>query len=476
MIFLLNSNPPSVNGSSDSGKTDDGHEAEPTIEVDDLKLNKVFEGFKFPTSMAFLGSDDILVLEKNNGTVQRLLHGKIVEEPVLDVSVANYVERGMLGIAIDNKNTSSKYDDRYGRTPYVFLYYTESSDENNTLDENGDGKDCELCNPIGHRLYRYELHDDKLVNPQLLLDIPSNPGLSGSSHIGGALVIGPDNNIYLTTGDGESCQDNSCKDGIQNKTTNAQTANVLEGRPPEGRGGILRVDQDGRVIEGIFSDKYPLNLYYAIGIRNSFGIDFDPVTGNLWDTENGPTAGDEINMVYRGFNSGWALIQGFSKNDFMGTGATPYDLVYFGKGSYSEPKFSWVTPIGVTALEFLNSSKLGTGYQNNMFVGDINNGLLYRFILNEARNDLSFDNGYAENTAPLADREVNDPKENQPIVFGQGFGGITDLQTGPDGYLYVLSYTGSLFRILPSTSSTTNGTSTASIGTTTKGQQQEQLY
>ena len=97
-----------------------------------------------------------------------------------------------------------------------------------------------------------------------------------------------------------------------------------------------------------------------------------------------------------------------------------------------------------------------------MFVGDINNGLLYRFILNEARNDLSFDSGYVENTAPLVDREVNDPKENQPIVFGQGFGGITDIEIGPDGYLYVLSYTGSLFRILPSSASTTTNNNTVS--------------
>ena len=91
--------------------------------------------------------------------VQRILHGKIVDEPVLDVSVANYVERGLLGIAIDNKNTSSKYDDSYGRNPYIFLYYTESPGEKNTLDENGDGKDCVLCIPIGHRLYRYQLYD-----------------------------------------------------------------------------------------------------------------------------------------------------------------------------------------------------------------------------------------------------------------------------------------------------------------------------
>jgi glucose/arabinose dehydrogenase len=200
-----------------------------------------------------------------------------------------------------------------------------------------------------------------------------------------------------------------------------------------------------------------------MGIRNSFGIDFDPVTGNLWDTENGPTIGDEINLVYPGFNSGWSLIQGLSINDLLGDGATPEDLVFLGKGSYSEPKISWITPIGITALKFLNSDKLGEVYQNDMFVGDINNGLLYRFILNEARDDLSFDNnGLEGNTTLLEDREVNDPKENQPFVFGQGFGGITDIEVGPDGYLYVLSYTGSLFRIVPSSASTTTTTTTSS--------------
>ena len=186
-----------------------------------------------------------------------------------------------------------------------------------------------------------------------------------------------------------------------------------------------------------------------MGIRNSFGMDFDPLTGNLWDTENGPTAGDEINLVYPGFNSGWSLIQGFSKNDFIGTGATSDDLVYFGKGSYAEPKFDWVTPIGITALKFLNSGKFGQEYQNNMFVGDINNGLLYRFILNRARDGILINDTSSGDIKSLADYEVNDPKENQPIVFGQGFGGITDIQVGPDGYLYVLSFTGSLFRIMP---------------------------
>ena len=69
---------------------------------------------------------------------------------------------------------------------------------------------------------------------------------------------------------------------------------------------------------GILGDKYPLDIYYAYGIRNSFGIDFDPVTGKLWDTENGPQFGDEINMVEPGFNSGSDRVYGIWEADEFG--------------------------------------------------------------------------------------------------------------------------------------------------------------
>ena len=73
----------------------------------------------------------------------------------------------------------------------------------------------------------------------------------------------------------------------------------------------LRFTQNGNPVEtGILGEKYPLNLYFAYGIRNGFGLDFDPVSGKLWDTENGPQSGDEINLVEPGFNGGWNKIQG----------------------------------------------------------------------------------------------------------------------------------------------------------------------
>src|SRR5690349_11333044 len=367
----------------------------PTVNDDTLTVEKVADDLEFPTSMAFLGPNDILVTEKTTGKVLRVTNGIVDPNPVLDVPVANGIERGLLGIAIA-KQPDGKI--------YVFLSYTESG--------NGvDGSDVtSFVEPLGNRLYRYEFVDGRLINPVLLLDLTAIPDNGRGEHNGGKIRIGPDNNVYYIVGE------------VGGHRTQAQ--NIENGPAPNGLGGVLRITQDGGIVDPsnpIFGGESPLNLYYAMGIRNSFGMDFDPVTGNLWDTENGPTAGDEINLIHPGFNGGWALIQGFSKDDLLGTGATPDDLVYFGKSSYSEPKFSWITPIGITALKFLNSDKLGKQYQNNMFVGDINNGLLYRFILNDARNDLSFDNGYTGNASLLADREINDPKENQPIVFGQGF-------------------------------------------------------
>ena len=108
-----------------------------------------------------------------------------------------------------------------------------------------------------------------------------------------------------------------------------------------------------------------------------------------------------------------------------------------------------------TALKFLNSEKLGKEYANDMFTGDINNGLLYRFTLNEARDNILINDTSLGNVTALADNQVDETTENRPLIFGQGFGGITDIQVGPDGYLYVLSYTGALYRIVPLSESNT---------------------
>jgi len=205
----------------------------------------------------------------------------------------------------------------------------------------------------------------------------------------------------------------------------------------------LRITQDGQPIDGILGDNIPLRIYYAYGIRNSFGIDFDPVSGNLWDTENGPGNGDEINLVLPGFNSGWQQVQGLSS---MEDSFSESDLVDFdGNGQYGDPKLVWVNTAGPTAVKFLDSTKLGDKYENNMFVGDVHNGRIYHFNLTQDRKDLILPQA-------LSSRVIEKPSSTgvSDIVFGEGFGGITDLEVGPDGNLYVVSIgLGSVYQISP---------------------------
>jgi aldose sugar dehydrogenase len=394
----------------------------PKITDPNLEVEVLFKGLKFPTSMAFLSPNDLLVLEKDNGTVWRITNGTISKKPMLDVNVANGVERGMLGIAV------KKNED--GPT-YVFLYFTQSAKDGDDLKEGKIGKI-----PLGNRLYRYELDDDKLVNPKLLLDLPSSPCCI---HYGGKVAIGPDNNVYTVIGDANGHR------------TKAQ--NLKSGKDLDGTSAIYRITQDGKVVSpAILGDKKPLNKYYAYGIRNSFGMDFDPVTGNLWNTENGPPDGaDEINLVEPGFNSGWYRVQGMwnsNPNGTLGDEVASKDLPlvdFDGKGKYSDPEFTWsYGRVGPTAVKFFNSTEFGKQYENDMFVGDYHKGYLYHFDLSKERNKLILD-------GPLRDRVADNTTELQKAIFGQGFGGITDIKVGPDGYLYVLAYQGTIFRLVPST-------------------------
>jgi glucose/arabinose dehydrogenase len=412
----------------------------PVIKDSRLKAELVFKGLKFPTSMAFLGPNDILVLEKNDGTVRRIVNGVMLSNPVLHVNVANKYERGLLGIAV------AKHNEKSDKSPQdVFLYFTESKVHG--------GDDCPssvYCKPgtapEGNRLYRYQFVDNKLVNPKLLLDLPAIPG---PQHNGGAIMIGPDGNLYVPIGNARE---------YRSHATNTTAENVQGGSNPDGRSGISRITQNGETVKGkgILGAQNPLNKYYAYGIRNSFGIDFDPLTGKLWDTENGPEYGDEINLFEPGFNSGWDKIQGVWKpkpiislanatsiDPYNATGdlkllagkteLNPTGLVDFGgKGKYSAPEFIWNQPRGLTALKFLSSDKLGKEYQNDMSVGSTNDRRLYHFDLDKNRTGLSLRD-------TLADKIANSSDDLQQIDFGQDIGGITDLEVGPDGFLYVLT-------------------------------------
>jgi glucose/arabinose dehydrogenase len=396
-----------------------------------LKSQLITQGLKAPSAMAFIGPNDILVTEKNTGNVQRITDGIISSQPLLHVVTTKKDERGLLGIATSINNESKK--------TFVFLYFTEAQ-----LNDAG----SPTQDPLGNRVYRYELVDNKLVNPKLLLDLPALPG---PRHNAGKMAIGPDNNLYVSIGDVDG--------SFRGIGTGTKAQNYEDGPAPDGRGGILRITQNGLPVgEGILGNTPILNLYYAYGIKNSFGFDFDPITGKMWDTENGPTFGDEINVVEPGFNSGWVKVQGIWKMDVdpleepeKGEIATngSLDLVDFGgKGRYSSPEFTWSNTVGPTALRFFSSDKLGEKYKNDIFVGDIKYGNIYHFKLNKDRT------GFILNGA-LADKVASGEDGTEQIEFAEGFGGITDLEIGPDGYLYVLIYDsedGRIYRISPITS------------------------
>jgi glucose/arabinose dehydrogenase len=378
----------------------------PRVNDTNLQIQEYSSGFKFPTGMNFIGPDDILVIEKNTGVVKEIKNGTVVGT-VLDVNVANVSERGLLGIAVASE------------PKYVFLFYTET--------ENVDGGKI-----LGNRLYRYEYDAGKLVNPKLLLDLPVVPG---PSHNGGVLKIGPDNkSVYLVIGN---------LNYAQNLTYITKAQNNKDGPPPDGRGGILRITFDGGVVggNGLLGDEDPLNKYYAYGIRNSFGMGFDTVTGNLWETENGRSTDDEINLALPGFNSGWREVIGFSNetDEFNADNLETFG----GKGTYRDPEFIWRDTIAPTSVLFIHTDNLGSKYKDNLFVGSVKNGTIFNFPLSENRTHLVL-------TGPLADKTADNNQETGGVIFGRNFGIITDLQIGPDGNLYVLSnykHDGTIFKI-----------------------------
>src|SRR5215204_5130425 len=442
----------------------------PVIKDPTLRAEVVLRGLTYATDMAFLGPNDILVTEKDTGNVRRIVNGVMLQEPLLDVNVATYGHRGMLGIAVSNITTSSSTSSpsssyvldgktmtststntNTNSTKYVFLYYTAAQMQ--------DGEDItQGKQPLGNVVYRYELanNNSRLINPKLLLDLPATPGSIGN---GGKVLVNPyDNNLYITIGGVD----------IEGHKTKAQ--NVKNGREPDGTSSILRITLDGKTVpNGSILGNEPLlnKYYYAYGIWNSFGIDFDPMTGKLWDTENGVIFGDEVNLVEPGFNSGWNKIDGIwlrgypiedteDKAIFSEEQANNLLEDFDGKGKYSTPEFTWFDDVGPTAIRFFNFDKLGKQYENDIFVGDIINGNIYHFDLNKERTELLF----SPNT-PFSDRILssNESRFNDEIVFGKGFGGITDIETGPDdGYLYVLTFNkeqGTIYRIAPTTSITT---------------------
>lgn len=331
------------------------------------------------TGMEFMEDGSLLVLQKN-GHVRLVNDGVLASDPVLVVDTISEMEMGLLGIA------------RSGNV--VYLYYTVLAADGRTT---------------YNQIEQYVWDGQSLTDPAVIMELPAN-----LYHNGGAMVTGPDGQVYAVIGD------TGRYGPLQNK-------NLTEIHPP---------DTTDYMDTSVILKVAPSGSYHAVGIRNSFGLAFDPVTGHMWNTENGDDHNDEINLVPDGFNSGWDAIMGPATKDGLArmTGYPGYE--------YEDPKFTWHRTVAPTGIGF---AEFGMGlYDNSVFVGDCNNGRLYVFHLNQDRDGLVF-------TSPdLQDMMADEGDNIQEIIAAEGLGCITGIRTGPDGYLYVASYShDAIYRVLP---------------------------
>lgn len=371
---------------------------QPVIQNDDhLVIDKITDNLDSPSSFEIL-NNDILITQKNDGKV-RLIRDSIPKQyPVLDLITFNKgIDNGLKSIASGNKNNIT----------YVFLLFSQS------LTEDTDNLETPL---LHYKVYRYIWNSSglELTNETLILDLPMTKGVK----TGGKMIVGPDDQLYITIGD----LDREGKE--QNIPIMDDFFNVFYNNNIKSS-TILRVDFNGSAsVDNPFTEE-GFESYFAYGIRNSLGLAFDPITQHLWDTEQGPNSMDEINLVRPGFNSGWKTIQGFSNttccSDKIQTLQNIYKL-YKIKGSYyDEPKAVFENSSNLTAVTFQGTDLLGTKYNNTMFVGDML-GKIYNFDLSKNRGSLIDKNNSSE------------------YKFAEGFGPISDIKIGPDGKLYVLTY------------------------------------
>ena len=431
------------------------YESNPVVLDSEFQIEEFVSGLFVPVNMEFIG-DDLLVLEKNTGTVRHIQDNTLLDLPVLDVEVSNYGEQGLLGI------TSVEND--------VYLFFTEAYHDGGRALEN--------------RVYKYSWNGNELVEPILLKRIPGFE----REYVGGELVSDLDGKVYAITGENykigllqnhlenesyrhfssTASKDEkarltisdsfdhllSCtKISFQHYTTNPfgwqSEQPDLSDNPPElnlfnilgNLDSCIRQFTYENFSNGHWKDTStiiqiePEGDYAAIGIRNSFGLAVDPQTGYLWDTENGPDVYDEINLVENKFNSGWAKIQGPSN------GETLPEIPEYKNYRYSEPEFSWELPVGVTAIEFPNSIDFKK-YKDFLFVADANNGVIYKFKLDDTRTKFVFQSPHLQDNILNISQNSKDgslTESMDEIVFAKNLGLITDMKFGPDGALYVIS-------------------------------------
>lgn len=455
----------------------------PTLLDPNLRLETRAGGLVTPASIAFLGANDVLVLEKNTGQVKRVLSGAPTAT-VLDLAVNFGSERGLLGIALHPD---------FPTNPGVYLFWTESTT----------GADTDVLSEtplLGNRVDRFLWNGSMLTFDSNLIrlraiqqDFTTVTTPFGTftqpergNHDGGVLAFGPDRKLYVLFGDAGR------RGQLQNLPSGPTPTGLGPTVPDDQFGGpqpddahlagvILRLNDDGTTptdnplfaAGAAIGGNVGANVQkvFAYGVRNSFGMAFDPQSGSLWDQENGEDAYDELNLVEPGMNSGWIQVIGplsrlseykaiettslhhedfpnlqqfrWGPENIASTSAEALSRLFVLPGSrYSDPEFSWKHVLAPAAIGFLNSRALGPQYQGDLFVGfsttDTEAGPLFRLNLTGNRRKIAVDDPRLEDR--VADNlTFHDITESESLRFGTGFGIVTDIKTGPNGNLFVVS-------------------------------------
>lgn len=434
----------------------------PAMTDPNLSVKTVVSGLSQPTSMAFIGNNDFFIFEKNTGKVQRVTNGAIQNPPPLDLAVNSGSERGGLGLALHPN---------FALNGYVYLYWTESS----TGVDSTNLQDVAL---LGNRVDRYVWNGATLKFDRNLIKLhayqaDANQSLRGN-HNGGVLRFGPDGKLYILMGD------NGRRGLLQNNQLGPVPDDQFGGPEPDNNhltGFILRLNDDGSTpadnpffnAQTSLGSEAAANIkkIYAYGVRNGFGLGFDPYSGNLWDQENGDDAFDEMNRVTAGSNNGWIQMMGPSSrvaqfkqiestygsgdlqqlrwptSNIADTPAGALAALYMLPGAhYNEPEFSWKYPTPAAPLGFVQGRGLGPQYEGDMFVGAartfLANGFLFRFKLTPDRQHYSFTDARLNDLVADNDDKF-DIKESESLLIGHDFGITTDIETAPNGDVFVVS-------------------------------------
>jgi glucose/arabinose dehydrogenase len=444
----------------------------PEVLVPNLAVRSVVSGLTTPTAIAFLGPSDFLVLEKNTGQVKRVVDGA-VQSTVLDLAVNFGSERGLLGIALHPGFPSN---------PGVYLYWTESTT----------GADTSVLSEtslLGNRVDRFVWNgsglafDRTLVRIRAIQQDADQP--ERGNHDGGVIAFGLDQKLYVFVGDVGR------RGHLQNLPCGPTAVCPGPTVPDDQFGGpepddahltgvVLRLNDDGTAPSdnpffaagAAMGGEAGANVQqiFSYGHRNSFGMAVDPLSGHVWLQENGDDSFSELNRVEPGMNGGWVQIMGpvarigqfkeiettFGAQNLQqlrwpptNIADTPEEalsrLFVLPGARYSDPEFSWKWEVAPAGVGFLNSRALGPQFRGDLFVGAgtplLEGGYLFRFDLTGNRRAIAVDDARLEDR--VADNVAkHDITESESLLFGRNFGVATDVRTGPNGNLFVVSLTG----------------------------------